>query len=178
MSKMGSHCSFGHLKHKLRPKEKPRVKTGSQIANLTPDQKKSGIDLIYLVAGDVPHIVGKLLMRATTLLQTASRSEVWLQSYAASKSRKSWLAQFRDSHAGVRRESRESRDKKAISMWAPWNGAEYIIGSKVVAYSRGPGCGVSCGPKCPWLVPTPKGVPECELTTLWFVLDANSRLIY
>jgi len=33
-----------------------------------------------------------------------------------------------------------------------------------------PGRDVSCGPKCPWLVPTPKGVPECELTTLWFVL--------
>ncbi len=33
-----------------------------------------------------------------------------------------------------------------------------------------PGHGESCGPKCPWLVPTPKGVPECELTTLWFVL--------
>jgi hypothetical protein len=33
-----------------------------------------------------------------------------------------------------------------------------------------PGRGVSCGPKCPWLVPTPKGVPECKLTTLWFVL--------
>ncbi len=28
-----------------------------------------------------------------------------------------------------------------------------------------PGRGESCGPKCPWLVPTPKGVPECELTT-------------
>jgi hypothetical protein len=24
-----------------------------------------------------------------------------------------------------------------------------------------PGRDVSCGPKCPWLVPTPKGVPEC-----------------
>jgi hypothetical protein len=47
MSKMGSHCSFGHLKHKLRPKERPGVKTGSQIANLTPDQKKLGIDPIY-----------------------------------------------------------------------------------------------------------------------------------
>ncbi len=46
------------------------------------------------------------------------------------------LAQFRDSHAGVPRESRESWDKKAISMWAPWRGAEYTIGSKGVAYSR------------------------------------------
>jgi hypothetical protein len=42
------------------------------------------------------------------------------------------------------RESRESRDKKAILMWAPWRGAEYTTGSKVVAYSRGPGRGESC----------------------------------
>ncbi len=26
MSKMGSHDPFGHLKHKLWPKERPRVK--------------------------------------------------------------------------------------------------------------------------------------------------------
>jgi hypothetical protein len=41
-----------------------------------------------------------------------------------------------------------------------------------------PGRGESCGPKCPWFVLTPKGVPKCELTTLWFVLDAYSSLIY
>jgi len=29
-----------------------------------------------------------------------------------------------------------------------------------------PGHGEFCVSKCPWLVPTPKGVPECELTTL------------
>jgi hypothetical protein len=39
------------------------------------------------------------------------------------------------------------------------------------------GRGESCGPKCQWLVPTPKGVPECELT-MWVVcFDANSCLI-
>jgi hypothetical protein len=31
--------------------------------------------------------------------------------------------------------------------------------------------------KCPWLVPTPKGVPKCELTFLWLVLDTDSNLI-
>jgi hypothetical protein len=31
--------------------------------------------------------------------------------------------------------------------------------------------------KCSWLVLTPKGVPECELTLLWLVLDADSSLI-
>jgi hypothetical protein len=40
------------------------------------------------------------------------------------------------------------------------------------------GRGVSCGPKCLWLVPTPKGVPECELTTWVVCFDANSSLIY
>jgi len=32
--------------------------------------------------------------------------------------------------------------------------------------------------KCPWFVPTPKGVPECELTTWVVCFDANSCLIY
>jgi len=41
-----------------------------------------------------------------------------------------------------------------------------------------PGRGESSGPSCPWLVPTPKGVPECELTFLWLVLDADSCLIF
>jgi hypothetical protein len=48
MSKMGSHCSFEHLKHKLWPKEGPGVK-------LTPDQKKSRIDPIYMAVDNVPH---------------------------------------------------------------------------------------------------------------------------
>jgi hypothetical protein len=40
----------------------------SRTANLTPDHKKSGIDPIYLSIGGVSHIIGKLSMRATTLL--------------------------------------------------------------------------------------------------------------
>jgi hypothetical protein len=42
-------------------------RAGSQVANLTPDQKKSGIDPIYFSADDVQHIIEKLLTRATTL---------------------------------------------------------------------------------------------------------------
>jgi hypothetical protein len=100
MPKMGSHCSFGHLKHKLWPKEGAR----SRIVSLIPDQKKSGIDPIYLTEDNVPHTVGKLSTRATTLLQTTLRSEVCSQSYGAPKSRESQLARFRDSHPGVPRE--------------------------------------------------------------------------
>jgi hypothetical protein len=39
---------------------------------------------------------------------------------------------------------------------------EYYIGEGGGPPS--PGHGESCVSKCPWLVPTPKGVPECELT--------------
>jgi hypothetical protein len=73
----------------------------NQIANLTPNQKKSRIDPIYLATEGVRHTVGKLLMRATTFLQTASWSEVYLQSYGAPNSWESQPTQFRDSHLGV-----------------------------------------------------------------------------
>jgi hypothetical protein len=39
------------------------------------------------------------------------------------------------------------------------------------------GCVVFRGPKCPWLVATPKGVPECDLTTCVVCFDAESSLI-
>jgi hypothetical protein len=143
MPRMGSHCSFGHLKHKLWPKEGVR----NRIANLIPDQKKSGIDPIYLAADDVPHIVGNLSTRVTTLLQTALRSEVCSQSYGAPNSRESRLAGFRD-----------SRDRKAIWMWAPWRGPEYTIRGKVVA-SPSPGRGESCVSVLPVARPSTKSAP-------------------
>jgi hypothetical protein len=39
-----------------------------RVESLTIDQKKSRIDLIYLAAEGVRHIVGKLLTKVTTLL--------------------------------------------------------------------------------------------------------------
>jgi len=68
MSKMGSHFSFGHLKHKLWPKEGPGVKLPVKLVDLTPDQKKSRIDPIYLLADNVRHTVGKLLTKAIMFL--------------------------------------------------------------------------------------------------------------
>jgi len=64
-------------------------RAGSQIASLTPDHKKSGIDLIYLASEGVSHIVGKLSTRTTTLLHTTPQSEVCSQSYGAPKLRES-----------------------------------------------------------------------------------------
>jgi hypothetical protein len=76
-------------------------KARGQTANLTPNQKKSRLDPIYLTLDNVRHIVGKLLTKATTLLKTAPRSKVCSQSYGAPKSQGSQLAQFQDSHSKV-----------------------------------------------------------------------------
>jgi hypothetical protein len=88
MFKMGSHCSFAHLKHKLWPKKRLGI-------------KKLRINLIYFSIKGVRHTVGKLFTRATTLLRIASRSKVCSQSYGVPKSRESQLGWFRVSHLGV-----------------------------------------------------------------------------
>jgi len=49
-------------------KRRARSQIGSQIANLTPDHKKSGIDPISLHSGRMQQTVEKFSMKATTLL--------------------------------------------------------------------------------------------------------------
>jgi len=93
---MGSHCSFGHVKTQVMAKRR-----AENQPSLTPNQKKSKIDLIYLFVDGVRHTVGKISTRATTLLKTMPRFKVYSQSYGAPKSWESWLARFRDSHSRV-----------------------------------------------------------------------------
>ncbi len=54
-----------------------------------------------MCAGGVQHTIGKLLMRAISLLQTLSQSEVGTRSYERPKSRESKPGQFQDSTLGV-----------------------------------------------------------------------------
>jgi hypothetical protein len=51
-------------------------KAGSQTGSLIPDHKMSGINPTFVRAGGLQDTVENLLMRATTLLQTLSRSKV------------------------------------------------------------------------------------------------------
>jgi hypothetical protein len=121
MSKMGSHHPFEHLKHKLWPKERPRVK----LAIWLPTIKSWELTRFPCVQATCD-ILGKLLMRATTLLKTSLPSEVCTRSYAPSKLQKSQPWEFRDSHLGV-------SWQKAIWMWPPWRATKYTIRGKVVA---------------------------------------------
>jgi len=118
----------------------------------------------------VRYVVGKISTRATRLVQTSLRSDFAVGSYELPKSRDS------------------NRDNFGTPTWESWEKEPFGCGlsgaSQRILYGGrwwlppNPGRGESCGPKCPWLVPTPKGVPECELTTWVVCFDANSSLIY
>jgi hypothetical protein len=113
------------------------------------DHGKSGIDPIPLRAGGMQHVFGKLLTRATTLVQTSSQSEVCTRSYSPAKLQDSQPWRFRDSHLGV-------PGQKAIWMPLLRSGAEYIIWGKVVASLESRPWWILWVQNCPWLVLAPK----------------------
>ncbi len=57
--------------------------------------------MISLCIGGVRHTIGKLWMRATTLLETSPQSKVCTQSYGPLMSWESQFREFRDSNLGV-----------------------------------------------------------------------------
>jgi hypothetical protein len=69
-------------------------KAGSQTGSLTPDHKKSGIDLFPTSELRVRYVVGKISTRATTLVQTSLRSEFAVGNYELPKSRDSTRDSF------------------------------------------------------------------------------------
>jgi hypothetical protein len=64
-------------------------RAGSQTGSLTPDHKKSGIDLFLTFELRVQYVVEKISTRATSLVQTSSRSDFAIGSYELPKSRDS-----------------------------------------------------------------------------------------
>jgi len=64
-----------------------------------------------------------------------------------------------------------TRDNFGTPTWESWEKEPFgcsLSGEMQIILYRGrwwlpssPSCGESCVSKCPWLVPTPKGVPEC-----------------
>ncbi len=152
---MGSHCSFGHLKHKLWPKEGSGIKLA-----LIPDHKKSRIDPKYLAAEGRQHTIGKISTKTTTLLQTAFQSEVCAQSYCTPKSRESQLGRF-----------------LGLPLGSPGTKSHLDVGSTAShrVYYKGEGGGfpqiravmnLVC-PCCPWLVLAPKVLQLCTKHFVW-----------
>jgi hypothetical protein len=109
------------------------------------------------------HTLGKISMRATTLLETLSQSKVCTQSYKAPKSRESQLWEFRDSHLRV-------RGQNDIWMWASWRGTKYTIKGKVMASPKSEPWWVLWVWVYSWLVLAPILFKLCtNQLVVWFV---------
>jgi len=121
MSKMGSHDSFGHLKHKLWPKERPGVKLAVWLP--TTKSRESTWFPCMQVACNIP------LQRSWWGLQLCLVFiSIW------SLHTKLWAPKVVGVPtlviSGLPLGSLETN---AIWMWASWRGIEYTIKGKVVA---------------------------------------------
>jgi len=185
MSKMGSHCSFGHLKHKLWPKGGPGVELPGfrQFWLPTTKSRESTRNTWLQKTCDIA------LERSRRDLQLCFRRRVdrrsapnvmKLQSRGSPEN-----ARFRDSHARVPKmhdfgtptwESRESRDKMAIWMPPPRQVTEYTIRWKVVASPKVRAVVSLVCPCCPWFVSTPKGSRMSSNHFMWFHAGPYERI--
>jgi len=145
---MGSHWPFGHLNHKLWPKEGPKIKLAIWLSTI-----KSRESTRFLhVQCDIP--LKSFQRGLQILLQTSSQLEVCTQNYGARKSRESQPWRFRDSHLGVARQ-------KTIWMWASWRGAEYTIRGEGGGFPQVRAVVSLMCPCCLWLVLAPKVLQLC-----------------
>jgi len=165
MSKMASHWSFGYLKPKLWAKEGPGVKLAVWLPTTKSQELTSSRRLQMECDGALESSRGELQLWFRP--HSNRRSKLGIVSVQSPGS-PTW-----DSFGTPTWESREKE---------PFGCSLYKVTQRILYGGRwwlppSPGRGESSVSKCPWLVPTPKGVPECELTLLWLVLDADSSLI-
>jgi len=101
MSKMGSHCSFGHLKHKLWPKEGPGVElSGSRQFWLpTTKSRESTRNTWVKKTCDIPLEKCRRDLQLCFRWQVNRRSAPKVMKLQSRESPEN--ARFRDSHAGV-----------------------------------------------------------------------------
>jgi hypothetical protein len=154
---MASHKSFGHLQPKLWAKERPIVK----LAIWLPTTKSRESTRSW---------------RALGKCDTAFESSRWeLQHWFRPRpnrrlGREAMIVQNPGSPNQDSFETPlwESRDKKSFGCSLRGVMQSILYGGRWWL-PPSPSRGESSESKCPWLVPTPKGVPECELTLLWLV---------
>jgi hypothetical protein len=166
MSKMGSHCPFGHPQLKLWAKEGSGVKLPVWLP--TTKSRESTSSRRYLKECNMA------LKSSWRELQLWFRARPDLHSGRGAMTVQSPGTPTQDSFGTP---TWESREKEPFGCSLRGETQRILYGGRWWL-PPSPGRGESSSPSCPWLVPTPKGVPECELTLLWLVLDADSCLIF
>jgi len=163
---MASHYPFGHLQPKLWAKEGPGVK----LAVWLPTTKSQESTCSW-----------RRLEECNTALESSRRElQLWFRARPNPSSGRGAVAvqsPGTPTRNNFGTSTWESREKKPFGCSLRGETQRILYGGRWWL-PLNPGRGESNNPSCPWLVPTPKGVPECELTLLWLVLDADLCLIY
>jgi hypothetical protein len=137
MCKMGLHDSFGHLKHKLWPKERSKVKLAIWLPTIK-SRESTWLPCVHVAC----HIPWKVLDKGYNFaLDLISIEDLHT---------KLWGPKV----AKVPRQN-------AIWMWASWRGIKYIIRGKVVASPKSGPWWVLWVWICLWLVLAPKVLQLC-----------------
>jgi hypothetical protein len=154
MSKMGSHDPFGHLKHKLWPKERPWIKLVVWLPTIK--SWESTWFLSVLVACNIP------LKRSRQRLQLFFRLHC--------NRRVAHKVMRPQSCGSPNAENFGTPGTKCICMWSMWRGVDYTIRGKVVISPKLGLWWVLWVRVCSWLVLAPK-VPKLCINQLivWFV---------
>ncbi len=118
--------------------------------------QKSGIDLFPTSDSRVRYGIGKLSRRVITLVLTSLQSDFAVGSYKLPKSRDS----NRDSLGTFETPTWESQEKEPFGCSLCGELQSILYGGRWWLPPSS-GCAESYVSKCPWLIPTPKGVFEC-----------------
>jgi len=165
---MPSHWQFGHLQPKLWAKEGSGVKLAVWLPTTKSQESMPSQHPIWACNMALQRFRRGLQLRFRPRRDPSLQSRVMaVQSSGVPP------GQFRDSIGTPFRESREF-----VPLGCRCDGvSQSILYGGWWWHPLSPGRGEFCGPKCPWLVPTPKGVPKRELTTWVVCFDADSSLI-
>ncbi len=145
---MASHWSFGHLQPKLGAKEGPGVKLAICLPTTKSQESTSSQHPICACNMALERSRRGLQLWLKSRDRTLQSGVMAVQSFESS----AWTI------SGLHFGSPGNLCHLDVASMASCR--EYYR-EQVGGLLLSPGHGESCSPKCPWLVPTPKGVPEC-----------------
>jgi hypothetical protein len=159
MFKMGSHDPFGHLKHKLWPKEKLGIKLAIWLLTTKICESPNSLVCRWHVTY-CWKVLNEGYNFASNLISIGSlHTKLWAPKVAKVPT----LGILGDSHLGI-------PGKNVIWMWALWKGIKYTIRGKVVASPKFGSWWVLWVRVYPCLVLTPKVLQLCtNQLVVWFV---------
>jgi hypothetical protein len=155
---MGLHDPFGHLKHKLWPKERLGVKLTIWLL-ITKSQESTRFPCVQVVC-DI------MLESSWQRLQLYFITHFNQRSAHKIMGPQSCPKIARVLTLGISKLSGQN----AIWMWASWSGIKYTIRGKVVASPKSKPWWILWVQVCPWFVLAPKVLQLCSnQLVVWFV---------